>query len=136
MVNVPLPASGVPTEAFVALWAELLPAVARSVRPDLLVVSAGFDYVAGDSVGDLGVGIEAAAPVAATIGGVAREFCGGAVAYVLEGGYGIDALTQSIAAIARISDGALPSEHADRRAVPPEIRAQLQAFLRESQGSS
>ena len=33
----------------------------------LLVVSAGFDYVAGDAVGDLGVGVEAAAPIAAAI---------------------------------------------------------------------
>ena len=59
--------SGISTEAFVAVWEELLPAVARAVRPSALVVSAGFDYVAGDCVGDLGVGVEAAAPVAAAI---------------------------------------------------------------------
>ena len=33
----------------------------EAMRPQLLLVSAGFDYVAGDCVGDLGVGIEAAA---------------------------------------------------------------------------
>ncbi len=57
-----------------------------------MIVSAGFDYVAGESVGDLGVGVEAAAPVAAAIRRAAEEYCGGSVAYVLEGGYDIDAL--------------------------------------------
>ncbi|MBV9333085.1 MAG: histone deacetylase, partial [Candidatus Eremiobacteraeota bacterium] len=52
VANVPLPSSGVSTEAFVAVWEALLPAVARIVRPNVLLVSAGFDYVAGDIVGD------------------------------------------------------------------------------------
>ena len=48
VANVPLPASGVSTETFVAVWETVLPAVARAARPDALIVSAGFDYVAGD----------------------------------------------------------------------------------------
>jgi acetoin utilization deacetylase AcuC-like enzyme len=100
--NVPLPASGVSTEEFVAVWDELLPAVARNVRPSLLIVSAGFDYVAGDAVGDLGVGVEAAHSIASTIRRVAEEHCGGSVAYVLEGGYDIEAIAQSIALIAQV----------------------------------
>ncbi|MGC1381719.1 MAG: histone deacetylase [Candidatus Baltobacteraceae bacterium] len=137
VVNVPLPASGVSTEAFVALWEALLPAVARATRPDLLLVSAGFDYVAGDAVGDLGVGVEAASPVAAAIRRVAEAYCNGAVAYVLEGGYDLDALTQSIAAIARVSDAReAPAESAARDAIPPAVRERLQTVLRDPQGSS
>jgi acetoin utilization deacetylase AcuC-like enzyme len=136
VVNAPLPATGVSTEAFIALWQYLLPAVARIVRPNLLLVSAGFDYVAGDCVGDLGVGVEAAAPIAAAIRDVADEYCGGGVAYVLEGGYGIDALTNSIAAIARVADGAQPRNgEADRNAIPAGVRAALHTFFR-GQGSS
>jgi acetoin utilization deacetylase AcuC-like enzyme len=135
IVNAPLPATGVSTEAFVALWQYLLPAVARVVRPDLLIVSAGFDYVAGDSVGDLGVDVDAAAPLAAVIREVAAEYCGGSVAYVLEGGYGIAALTRSIAAIAAVSDGALPElGTADRGAIPSDLSQALHAFL-HAQGS-
>ena len=52
---------GITTREFVAAWEHLLPAVAGMVRPDILIVSAGFDYVAGDPVGDLGVGVDAAA---------------------------------------------------------------------------
>jgi acetoin utilization deacetylase AcuC-like enzyme len=91
-----------------------------------LLVSAGFDYVAGDVVGDLGVGVEAAAPVAAAIRRVADEYCDGAVAYILEGGYGIDAITSSIAQIAAVHDAATaPPPSADQAAIPHGIRRHL-----------
>jgi acetoin utilization deacetylase AcuC-like enzyme len=126
VANVPLPVGGVSTEAFVAVWEELLPLLAAAVRPSLVIVSAGFDYVAGDSVGDLGVGVEAAAPIAAAIRRVAEEHCGGSVAYVLEGGYGVDALTRSIEAIAAAHDGApAPDTSADPRSIPLDVRNQL-----------
>lgn len=134
VANVPLPASGVSTETFVAAWQTLLPAVARAVRPSLLIVSAGFDYVAGDSVGDLGVGVEAAQPIAATIRDVAAEHCGGAVAYVLEGGYGIDAITDSISAIARV-ENTTAAGIADVRSMPAGVRRTLDEIVRLSQGS-
>jgi acetoin utilization deacetylase AcuC-like enzyme len=135
IVNAPLPVGGVSSEAFVALWQYLLPAVARIARPDLLIVSAGFDYVAGDSVGDLGVGVDVAAPLAAVIRDVAAEHCGGSVAYVLEGGYGIAALTRSIAAIAAVSDGEKPKfGTADPSAIPQDLGQALRAFL-GAQGS-
>ncbi len=103
VVNVPLPVTGVGTEAFVAMWERLLPEVARRVGPSMLVISAGFDYVKDDPVGDLGVGIEAATHLASVINATAAEHNAN-VAYVLEGGYNIDALTQSIAHIIEASD--------------------------------
>lgn len=137
IVNVPVPAEGISTEGFVALWEELLPRVCAAVRPALLVVSAGFDYVAGDGVGDLGVSAEAAVPIAAAIARVAVEHCNGSVAYVLEGGYGIDALTRSIAAIAQVHDaGGATEPAADARAVPRGVWAGMQDSLRIAQGGS
>lgn len=130
IANVPLPASGVSTEAFVALWELLLPSIAAVVRPSLLLVSAGFDYVAGDSVGDLGVGVEAAAPIAAAIRRVADEHCNGSVAYVLEGGYDLDAISNSISAIADVHDDAVaPGAVADAEAIPKEVRQQVRALV-------
>jgi len=99
IVNVPLPPHDFGTEAFVALWERLLPIAAAHVRPDLLIVSAGFDYVTGDPAGDLGVDVGAASHLGALIDRVGREYCGGRVAYVLEGGYDWDALARSVAAI-------------------------------------
>jgi acetoin utilization deacetylase AcuC-like enzyme len=133
--NVPLPVTGISTEAFVATWQKLLPMAARATKPELLIVSAGFDYVAGDCVGDLGVGVEAAQALAALIRSVAEEHCNGAVAYVLEGGYDLDALTTSIASIAAISDSVEPpGAHADPRAIPPAVSACLETFSRIAQG--
>lgn len=126
VANVPLPVAGVSTEAFVATWEALLPKVAAAVRPDLLIVSAGFDYAAGDPVGDLGVGREAAGALASVIASVAHRFSAGGVAYVLEGGYDLDVLTESIAAIAaaHARAPAAPSG-ADPAAVPPAAASAL-----------
>jgi acetoin utilization deacetylase AcuC-like enzyme len=136
VVNVPLPSSGVSTEAFVATWEEFLSRAARMVRPSLILVSAGFDYVRGDRVGDLGVDLEAAGALAAAIRRAADEHCDGAVAYVLEGGYELDALTRSIASIAAVADAPRATSHvADAKSIPDEVGERARAFLRNSQGT-
>ena len=126
IVNVPLPPHDFGTEAFVALWEQTLPLVLRHVRAEMLIVSAGFDYVAGDPVGDLGVDVEAAAHLAAIVARAAQEHCEGRVTYVLEGGYDTNALTQSIGAIIDTHRGGRqPESSADSQAVPEAQRATL-----------
>jgi acetoin utilization deacetylase AcuC-like enzyme len=131
VINVRLPAAGISTEAFIATWEALLPEVAGAVRPDVIIVSAGFDYVAGDIVGDLGVGVEAAAALAAAINRVAAEFCQGRIVYVLEGGYGLDALTRSMAMIADASDAKFMTPSSAKLAAAP---SQVQAALAQISG--
>ena len=118
LANVPLPVSGIATEAFIAIWERLLARTAAYVRPDAVVVSAGFDYVKGDPVGDLGVDVTAAALLAAAINRVAAEYAHGRVAYVLEGGYDIDALTESVAQIVTSSNEGGDASEADPAAIP------------------
>ncbi|MGZ3529433.1 MAG: histone deacetylase family protein [Vulcanimicrobiaceae bacterium] len=126
VANVPLPPHGFGTEPFVALWERLLPQIAQRLRPDILIVSAGFDYAAGDPVGDLGVDANAAASLAATIESVAREYCGGRVAYVLEGGYDVRALAHSVSLIAQTHDaGKAYQGAACAQAIPIAQRALL-----------
>jgi len=127
LVNVPLPASGISTEAFVAIWEMLLGHVAALVRPDLIVASAGFDYVAGDPVGDLGVDVSAASFLTRAINRTAREHCNGRVAYVLEGGYDIDQLTESIAQVIACTDR---GETAQAGAQPDSIPAAQRELLK------
>lgn len=135
VANVPLPVSGVSTEAFIAVWERLLPTIAEAIRPQLLLVSAGFDYVAGDCVGDLGVGIEAAGALGATITRVAARYCDGRVAYVLEGGYDLDALTRSIALIAEASDRRIiDGSDADPASIPQLVQTTLSQISRKTQG--
>jgi acetoin utilization deacetylase AcuC-like enzyme len=129
LINLPLRASGVRTEAFVAAWETLLHLAAERVRPDAIVASAGFDYVAGDPVGDLGVGVEAASSLARAINRTAAAYCGGRVAYVLEGGYAIDALADSIAQIsARTDANDIAEDDADIAALPAPERELLTAI--------
>jgi acetoin utilization deacetylase AcuC-like enzyme len=136
VLNVPLPVAGVSTEAFVAIWEWLAREAARELRPDAIVVSAGFDYVAGDPVGDLGVEVGAAASLAAAIDGIAWEFCNGRVAYVLEGGYNPAALFSSIAAVADTADERLvASSDAELGAVPSQVRPYLSQISGILQGS-
>jgi len=87
LLNVPLPLSGITTEAFVALWTRILRRLARHVRPGLLVVSAGYDFVAGDPIGDLGVAALAARQIGRIASEIATEYCDGRALFVLEGGY-------------------------------------------------
>jgi acetoin utilization deacetylase AcuC-like enzyme len=135
VANVPLPASGISTEAFMAVWEDLLPRVAEAVRPDLVLVSAGFDYAAGDCVGDLGVESKAAEGLAAVIEVVARRHCRGRVAYALEGGYDLDVLTESIEAIASVTGrGRVVFSGADPAAIPSRVRSTLREISYIAQG--
>jgi acetoin utilization deacetylase AcuC-like enzyme len=126
IVNVPLPPHAFGSEPFIALWETLLPRVAEHVRPDMLIVSAGFDYVAGDPVGDLGVDVTAASHLAATMERVAQTYCNGRIAYILEGGYDTRALAQSVAEIIGTHDTARFSESgAASNAIPQREQAIL-----------
>lgn len=127
VVNVPLSAHAYGTEAFVATWQRLLPAVAARVRPDVIVVSAGYDFAAGDPVGDLGVdGPLASGELARTIRDVAATYARGRVAYCLEGGYDVETLARSIEATIRAHDGAAEAAHVgDATAIPRQQRAIL-----------
>jgi acetoin utilization deacetylase AcuC-like enzyme len=85
-------------------------------------VSAGFDFVSGDPVGDLGVDVSAAGPLAAALNRAAAEWTGGRLVYVLEGGYLTGALTTGISMIASASDGEITAfSGAEGRAIPVEI---------------
>jgi len=129
VANVPLTAHNFGTEAFVALWEQLLPAVARRVKPDLILVSAGFDYVAGDCVGDLNVAPAASSDLARLINRIAQEHARGRIAYVLEGGYDLQALAESVMRIAAASDRHETSASgAAVEAIPPAQRQLLERW--------
>jgi len=128
IVNVPLPPHSYGTEPFVATWQRALPELARRIRPDLIVVSAGYDYASGDPVGDLGAdGPVAAAALAGLIREVASEYTGGRVVYCLEGGYDVPTLARSVAATLRAhGQPQAASERADPHAIPAPQRTILE----------
>ncbi len=123
IVNVPLPPHEYGTEAFVATWQRVLPDVAARVKPDLIVVSAGYDFAAGDPVGDLGVdAVIAARALAALIAETAATYTGGRAVYCLEGGYDVRTLALAVEATLRGHDAGAPGERAEAGAIPRSQR--------------
>lgn len=124
-VSIPIPSFGIPTEAFIAIWRELLNNALRIVRPRAIVVSAGYDYLEGDPIGDLGVAIESADALGALLR-EAADRAGAPVAFCLEGGYDPEQLAQAVARTMAAFDAGHAPPDADFAAVPGPIRMQLE----------
>ncbi|HZO94117.1 MAG TPA: histone deacetylase [Candidatus Baltobacteraceae bacterium] len=123
LVNVPIDARGIATEGFVGIHTRALRVLAERVRPGIIVVSAGYDVVAGDPVGDLGVDPSFARQMGRLVREVADEFCDGRAVFVLEGGYDPHTLASCVAeTILGFEDGT-EVEATDVQAIPPRQRA-------------
>jgi acetoin utilization deacetylase AcuC-like enzyme len=118
------------TEGFVALWQQTLRRTCERIRPNILVVSAGYDFAAGDPVGDLGVDVTAAAAIASYVREVADEFCEGRVVFVLEGGYDLGLLAEGVEETIRAYDAARsPMGEPSTSAIAPLQREALDRAL-------
>jgi acetoin utilization deacetylase AcuC-like enzyme len=97
-LNCPFPA-GAGREEIVeeAFRGRLLPAAER-FKPDLVLISAGFDSRAGDPLGGLLLADEDFADLTRLMLQVARSHAGGRLVSVLEGGYALDGLASASAA--------------------------------------
>ena len=130
LLNVPLAVSGIATEAFVAIWTAALRGLAERLRPGLLIVSAGYDFVAGDPVGDLRVDPSAARELGRLVREIADTYCAGRALFVLEGGYDPAVLAHCVAETIAGYDGGSPVEPAEAASIPPQQRAVLEAVTR------
>ena len=97
-VNVPLPAGAGDAE-YVGLLQRVFAPVARGFRPELILVSAGFDAHRDDPLAAMQVSREGFAAMSAIVRAVADEVCGGRVAFVLEGGYAPSGLEEGVGAL-------------------------------------
>jgi acetoin utilization deacetylase AcuC-like enzyme len=96
-VNVAL-APGTDGRAFRrAMAAQVLPRL-EAFRPELLLISAGFDAHRDDPLAALELGVEDFAWATRALCDLARADCGGRVVSTLEGGYDLAALAASAAA--------------------------------------
>jgi acetoin utilization deacetylase AcuC-like enzyme len=97
IVNLPLP-PGTDGAAYRAIFAaRVLPAL-RAARPELILVSAGFDAHRDDPLAQLELETADFAWITERICDVADETCGGRLVSVLEGGYDLQALAAGAAA--------------------------------------
>ncbi len=97
-MNIPLN-RGCGDGEFAAIYQQLLTPVARAFKPQLILVSAGFDIHAADPLGGMKVTPAGFAGLTRLLLDIARQTCGGRVVFCLEGGYHADALADSALAM-------------------------------------
>jgi len=96
-VNIPLPA-GCGDIEYLRAFREVIEPFARRFKPELILVSAGYDVLGEDSTGSMEVTAPGIAKITAIIKGLADELCQGRLLFSLEGGYELKSLASSIAA--------------------------------------
>ncbi len=96
-INCPLPAGSGREEIFAAFEEKLLPA-AEKFRPELVLISAGFDSRLGDPLGQFQLADEDFAGLTKMVRGIADRHGAGRVVSMLEGGYSLTGLARAVTA--------------------------------------
>jgi acetoin utilization deacetylase AcuC-like enzyme len=95
--NVPLPArSG--EDVYASAFDRVFLPILREFHPELIVVSAGYDAHVADPIGGMRLEASSFGRFAAELAAVASEVGAAPLALLLEGGYNLQALTESVAA--------------------------------------
>jgi acetoin utilization deacetylase AcuC-like enzyme len=129
-VNVPLPA-GSGEDLYAAAFAGVFVPVLREFGPEVILVSAGFDAHVDDLLGGMALGSDSFGRFAALISDLSREVGAAPPAFVLEGGYNLDALTESVAATMQgVGESALDWEYAGGLRHIQKAREALAPFWR------
>src|SRR5438874_871475 len=97
VLNMPL-AVGSGDRAFLSAWEKKIGPALAVFRPELLIVSAGFDAHRDDPLAGLEVTTEGYRVLAGMIKGWATEYSQGRTVWALEGGYNLEALADSVIA--------------------------------------
>lgn len=87
---------GTTREAYHAQFERSLENFAEKVRPQLVLISAGFDAHREDPIGSLKLEVEDFARLTKTVLAVAKAHADARVVSVLEGGYHVDRLAESV----------------------------------------
>jgi acetoin utilization deacetylase AcuC-like enzyme len=94
-LNIPL-SEGTPANAHRGVFAEALKAIEKIFLPDLIIVSAGFDSRRGDPLGGLMLEDSDFAEMTKRVMDMADRHASGRVVSVLEGGYNLDTLGETV----------------------------------------
>ncbi|HET7930969.1 MAG TPA: histone deacetylase family protein [Rhodanobacteraceae bacterium] len=97
IANAPLP-PGAGSDAFRAAWNEILLPRLDSFRPQLLIISAGFDADARDPLAQLNLHADDYRWISERLRELADRHAGGRIVSMLEGGYDLTALAEGTAA--------------------------------------
>ena len=102
--NIALPAECGP-ETYGAAFRELVLPMLRAYAPELILVSAGFDAHQRDPLASMNLDHQTYSAMATSLIDLADELGHGRIGFVLEGGYDLYALSDSVRAVASASRG-------------------------------
>jgi acetoin utilization deacetylase AcuC-like enzyme len=97
-VNFPMP-PGCGDDEYLSVFDLVFGPALREYRPELLLVSAGFDAHSRDALAQMEVTTAGYGRMGARIRDLAEELCGGRSAWFLEGGYDLEGLSTSVVAV-------------------------------------
>jgi len=97
-VNIPLPA-GCSDIEYLQVFQEIVVPAVEKFTPEWILVSAGFDPHRRDPLGGMAVTEEGFAIMAQQLLALADRFAGSRIAFLLEGGYDLAGLRNSVAAV-------------------------------------
>ena len=99
---------------------EILAPLARRWRPDLILVSAGYDAHFGDPLANMRLTVDGYVGLVGRLCALAQELCGGRLVALLEGGYNLGAVAASVVATCQVLAGLAPI--GDPLGAPPAAR--------------
>ena len=97
-INVPM-TYGMNDADYIHVFEEIVVPVSRLFRPEIVLVSAGFDIHRDDPLGGMAVSERGFARMTRILMDIAKSECGGKLLFVLEGGYDLEALANSVEAV-------------------------------------
>jgi len=106
-INVPF-ADGATDGDYRLAFEEVIGPAAERFQPDLVLVSAGFDAHVRDPLGGMRLTEEGFADLCESIRSIAERYADGRLVLLLEGGYDLDGLRESVLACLDILGGAAP----------------------------
>jgi acetoin utilization deacetylase AcuC-like enzyme len=102
-LNIPL-RPGATDLTYLTHFSETVEPALRTYEPEMILISAGFDAHERDPLGSMRVSTEGFAQMATKVRGWADELCDGRVVSVLEGGYDLIGLSESVCAVLEALD--------------------------------
>ena len=130
-VNLPVPAGT--GDELAGLYRAVLPGLAQRFRPDLVLLSLGTDAHRLDPLAGLALSVTGLADCATVVQEAADAWAGGRVVATLEGGYHVDALAATVAAVAHrfLDPGAEVSDPFGPTAFPAHDLSALAEAVRQ-----
>lgn len=102
--NVPLP-PGCGDEEYLRVYRDVLTPLARKFRPDIILVSAGYDSHWADPIASERMTVSGYAKLTRLLKDLADGLCQGRIVFALEGGYNLLALSYSVKATLQVMLG-------------------------------